>query len=232
MSMRHREEIERILRGQKESAPSDRMVDMIDSLCLNIDELLGKQGQNKNQTLEAARQKNMTKQVNIAVDGPCGGGKTTLGAILEERYDCNLFHMDDFFLRAQQRSAKRYQEPGGNVDYERFRSEVLEHLPDGEGLEYRRFDCGTMSLGEKRRVPRKNLNIIEGSYSCHPYFGEEIYDLRLFVDISPDRQRERIIARSGEEMWKQFQAKWIPMENRYFDLLGIREKCIVIEMNL
>ena len=65
------------------------------------------------------------KQIVIAIDGNCTAGKTTLAAVLEKEYDCNVFHMDDFFLRPQQRTAERYAEPGGNVDYERFQEEVL-----------------------------------------------------------------------------------------------------------
>jgi len=37
-------------------------------------------------------------QILIAIDGQSASGKTTLGELLKEWYDCNLFHMDDFFL--------------------------------------------------------------------------------------------------------------------------------------
>ena len=67
--------------------------------------------------------------VLVAIDGCCGAGKTTLAAILAEKYDCNVFHMDEFFLRPEQRTARRLAQPGGNVDYERFREEVLSSLP-------------------------------------------------------------------------------------------------------
>lgn len=177
-------------------------------------------------TLETAAP---TEQVNIAIDGVCGGGKTTLGGALAERYACNLFHMDDFFLRPEQRTPERYAQAGGNVDYERFRSEVLEHLADREGLTYQPFDCSIMALGEPREVPYRRLNIIEGAYSCHPYFGD-IYQVRVFVDLSAEEQRARILARNGEEKWKRFENEWIPMENRYFETYGIREKCIGISL--
>lgn len=230
--MRLKQEIEKILRRQTGLVPSEKMTDMVNSVCTAIDNLLWEKKQNKDREMEMQGQERTAHQVNIAVDGPCGGGKTTLGAILRELYDCNVFHMDDFFLRPEQRTSMRYLEPGGNVDYERFKAEVIDHLSDKEGLEYRRFDCGTMRLGDRQRVPYKSLNIIEGSYSCHPYFGEDIYALQFYVDIEPDRQRERIIARSGEMMWKRFETEWIPMENKYFDSLEIRRKCVVIEMNL
>lgn len=171
----------------------------------------------------------MTKQVNVAIDGMCGGGKSTLGQALAEKYDCNLFHMDDFFLRPEQRTPKRYAEAGGNVDYERFREEILEHLADKDGFTYCPFDCKTMKLGELRAVNYRRLNIIEGSYSCHPYFGD-VYRVRFFVDLSPEEQRARIFARNGEEKYQRFIDEWIPMENKYFETYKIRDKCIRISL--
>ena len=63
--------------------------------------------------------------VIMAIDGKCNSGKTTLASKLAEIYDCNVFHMDDFFLRPEQRTPERFAEVGGNVDYERFWEEVL-----------------------------------------------------------------------------------------------------------
>lgn len=171
----------------------------------------------------------MTEQVNIAIDGMCGGGKTTLGNALAEKYDCNLFHMDDFFLRPAQRTPERYAQAGGNVDYERFREEVLEHLVDRDGFTYRPFDCGSFELGEPRTVAYRRLNIIEGSYSCHPYFGD-IYQVRFFVELTSEEQKARILARNGEEKYQRFVNEWIPMENQYFEAYRIRDKCIRISL--
>ncbi len=169
----------------------------------------------------------LTDQVNIAIDGMCGSGKTTLAEELARRYNCNLFHMDDFFLRPEQRIAARYAQAGGNVDYERFRTEVLDHLADEGGFVYRRFECRRMALGEPREVSWNRLNIIEGAYSCHPYFGDA-YQLCFFMEVSAEEQKKRILARNGAEMYQRFEREWIPMENRYFEAYGIRDKCIVV----
>ena len=37
-------------------------------------------------------------QVLVAIDGNSGAGKSRLAELLAEVYDCNVFHMDDFFL--------------------------------------------------------------------------------------------------------------------------------------
>jgi len=167
------------------------------------------------------------RQVAVAIEGMCGSGKSTLGRILEEIYDCNLFHVDDFFLRPEQRTPERFAEPGGNVDYERFQEEILDHLADPEGFSYQVYNCGKQALDGWVKVPYKKLNIIEGAYSHHPYFGDP-YDLKFFCKISSEEQVSRIMKRNGPEMLERFKQVWIPMENRYFETFGIEEKSIVI----
>mgnify|MGYP003392100384 CR=1 FL=1 len=162
------------------------------------------------------------EQIIIAIDGYCTSGKTTLAARLAEIYDCNVFHMDDFFLRPEQRTQERYAEIGGNVDYERFMEEVLIPLKAGNAFSYRPFDCSTFTLAEPVGVKPKKLNIIEGSYSHHPYFGDP-YDLKVFLSVTPELQRERVLQRPAF-LHQRFFEEWIPMENRYFDQNQIAEK--------
>ena len=166
------------------------------------------------------------KQVLIAIDGMCGSGKSTLGQALKEHYDCNLFHMDDFFLRPEQRTSERLAAPGGNVDYERFKEEVLEHIADPEGFTYQLFSCRQMALDAHVTVNYKKLNVIEGAYSLHPYFGEP-YDLKIFLKITPEEQLDRILKRNGPEMLERFKNIWIPMENRYFETYKIEQGCLI-----
>ena len=106
--------------------------------------------------------------VIVAIDGKCTSGKTTLASKLEQIYDCNVFHMDDFFLRPEQRTRSRFAEVGGNVDYERFQEEVPLPLRSGRSFSYRPFDCKTFTLSAPIIVTPKRLNIIEGTYSTIP----------------------------------------------------------------
>lgn len=166
-------------------------------------------------------------QILVAIDGMCGSGKTTLGEFLSQIYDCNLFHMDDFFLRPEQRTAERMAQDGGNVDYERFQREILNSISDPHGFSYRVYDCKSQSLNKTITVPWKSLNIIEGSYSQHPYFGK-IYDVRFFYEIAQEEQMRRICLRNGEKMAERFRTEWIPKENRYFQTFQIKEQSICI----
>lgn len=156
----------------------------------------------------------------VALDGKSGSGKSTLAALLQEFYGCGLFHMDDFFLQPHQRTEERFAQAGGNVDYERFYEEVLIPVLAGKDFSYQRYDCCSQKLAETIEVKASRLNIIEGVYSQHPYFGD-IYDLKYFMTVSEEEQRSRILNRNGEFMLERFLKEWIPLENVYFKKYGI-----------
>ena len=165
-------------------------------------------------------------QILVAIDGSCASGKSTLAGKLTQVMDCNLFRVDDFFLRPEQRTKERLAEVGGNVDYERFYREVLKPLKTGVAFSYRPFDCRTGLLAEAVEVQPKRINIIEGSYSHHPYFGE-VYDLKVFLTVSTDVRTQRICRRLPM-LRKKFFEDWIPMEQRYFDAFSIESKADLV----
>ena len=162
----------------------------------------------------------------IAIDGRSGSGKTTLAHFLADMYDANVFHMDDFFLREEQRTEERMSEIGGNVDYERFREEVMIPIWYGDAVTYRPFNCKTMEIDKamEKIIKPKRINIIEGSYSQHPYFGEP-YQLRIFCDIEPESQIENVIARLGDnkDLIEKYKTIWIPKEDAYINEFDIDE---------
>ena len=160
----------------------------------------------------------------IAIDGRCGSGKTTLGEALAKRLHASLIHMDDFYLQEYQRTQERYNEPGGNVDRERFKKEVLEPLKEHQDVLYRPFDCSTMSISEGTVYPYKPINIIEGSYSCHPEL-IDAYGITVFLDIDEPLRLKRIEERNGKEALNMFIKKWIPLEEKYFSSFDIQNHC-------
>ena len=162
--------------------------------------------------------------VLVAIDGRCGSGKSTLAAALADRMPVNVFHMDDFYLRSEQRTEERFREPGGNVDYERFEQEVMMPLQKGTAFSYRPFDCRTFTLAEPIEVIPSVVNIIEGSYSCRPTL-YSFYDLRIFLTVDPEEQIRRIRKRNGEEKAQMFRKRWIPLEEEYFTQVPVQERC-------
>lgn len=157
----------------------------------------------------------------VAIDGRCGSGKTSLAKDLSEIYDCNVFHMDDFYLPFDMRTKERLERPGGNVHYERFNDEVLVPLLRRDQVTYIPYQCYTVNYGEPTIINPKSINIVEGSYSLHPSLSQ-LYDCKVFLTIKEQVQIQRIRKRSGEEKLIQFLNKWIPLENRYFTELNIQ----------
>ena len=146
--------------------------------------------------------------VLLAIDGRCGSGKTTLAKILAEKAVVQVVHMDDFYLRPEQRTPERYAEPGGNVDRERVLEEVLRPLHIQYPAVYRPYDAHRQVMLEPVGLEKAPLTVIEGSYSCHPEL-RNYYDLRIFLDVSPEEQLRRIRARNGPEGLDMFRNKWI-----------------------
>ncbi len=163
------------------------------------------------------------ERVFLALDGPSAAGKTTLAKALAGRFGWTLLHMDDFFLRPEQRTAERYATPGGNVDYERFLQEVLEPLHAGREAVYRPLDCRTMTMASPVSIQPGSVVLAEGAYACHPSLWE-LFDLRLFLPVDPAVQRERILCRNGRRA-EMFFSRWIPLEQAYFEAFDLPARC-------
>lgn len=163
----------------------------------------------------------------IAIEGGSASGKSTLSGILEKIYDCNVFHTDDYFLQPFQRTEKRLSEPGGNLDRERLLEEVILPFSAGKDFRYRRFDCSIQSLLPYEEKQLKKINILEGAYSMHPDLSG-YYTLSVFLENGKEEQKKRILRRNTPQLAERFFSEWIPMEEKYFDFFGIRDKCDII----
>lgn len=167
------------------------------------------------------------KSLIIAIEGRCGSGKSSLAALLKEVFVCNVFHMDDYFLPFEMKTAERLEQPGENVHYERFQTEVLGALQKGNDVTYRPYSCSKRDLGEPIHVEFKNLTIVEGSYCLHPTL-QQAFAYKIFLTVDPQIQRQRILKRNGEEKLQDFISKWIPLEEHYFSALSIQEQCNLV----
>lgn len=156
--------------------------------------------------------------VLVAIDGPCASGKTMLAATVNKRFGGNVLHMDDFFLRPEQRTPERFAQHGGNVDRERFETEVLAPLFAGKTVQYRPWDCHSGDFAVSRTVEPARLTIVEGSYSMHPDL-RGYYDCMICLAITPAGQLRRLEQRNPS-MLRRFVDEWIPLENRYFEETG------------
>ena len=115
----------------------------------------------------------------------------------------------------------------GQLDYET----VLIPVQKKESVCYQPFSCKEWRLLDAYEIPYKRINIIEGSYSLHPYFGKP-YQLKIFMNIASDVQLANIRKRNGEEKAKEFQEKWIPKEEAYFEKFHVQDDTLEIMWNL
>lgn len=162
----------------------------------------------------------------LALDGRCAAGKTTLAANLQSALACNVVHMDDFYLPFDRRTEEIMARPGGNMDFDRLCREVLDPLAQGENAVYRPYDCHADRFLSERRLCAALPTIVEGSYSCHPALRAR-YDLRVFLDVSPEEQGRRLTARDPSAV-ERFRCIWIPREERYFTACRVRECCDLV----
>lgn len=170
---------------------------------------------------------NDSDSVIVAIDGNSGAGKSSMAKLISGKYDCNIFHIDDFFLPPNLKTEERLKEIGGNVDYVRFNDEVISGLKTKEKFEYQKYNCQKQQLDDTISVNPKRLNIIEGSYSMHPTLIDN-YDLKIFLHIDEHSQIERILKRNGPFMLQRFINEWIPKENKYFEKMDIPNKADLV----
>ena len=176
--------------------------------------------------IEILLKEKKNKIIVIAIDGMTGSGKTTLANELSELYNSPIFHADDFFLPMELRTNSRLNEPGGNIDYERMKEEIIDKLiigKENDVIKYKPYICKNQNFGEEKTLSLNKVNLVEGSYCLNPYFGK-YYDISIFLKIDEKLQIERLRKRSPT-MINNFLNKWIPLEKKYHDFYHIYENC-------
>ena len=163
------------------------------------------------------------EHVTIAIDGPCGGGKSSLAALLAELFPSRVLHMDDYYLPLQRRSPGWEETPCGNMDLERFLREALLPAARGEAIVCQPYSCQQGQLLETRMLPSAPLTIVEGSYSHHPLFAQH-YDLKIFLRCSHEEQLARLQRREDSRL-DAYLRRWVPLEEAYYRAFDIEFQC-------
>lgn len=161
----------------------------------------------------------------IAIDGRCGSGKSFLGNKLAEILHADIVHMDDFYLRKEQRTPERYRTPGENIDHERV-EDFLKAWCAGNPFTYQKFDHRTFEPGQTFFMYPAKILVAEGSYSMHPSL-RKYYDMTVFVRCTEETRQKRLKAREGAN-YQNFVTRWIPLEEMYFRTFDIEHLCDVI----
>lgn len=167
------------------------------------------------------------KRTVLAIDGAAASGKTTLALFLAEKYGADVVHMDDFFLPRERKTKDRLAEPDGNIDRERFLSEVIPFINCAEPFSYGKYDCSRGRVAETVKVGASPLVIVEGVYSLSPYFRDN-YDIKIMLTVEKGTQLARLRERSEPWQYENFLNIWLPLEARYFGICGIEDACDMV----
>lgn len=160
----------------------------------------------------------------VALDGRCAAGKPRWRRACSSRPGATWCIWMTFSCAPPSGPRRVCGSPGGNVDRERFLAEVLRPLPARGGLHLPPVRLPHTGLEAAGRLDPAPLTIVEGAYSCHPDLWD-LYDLHLFLTVSPDEQLRRIRARNGADGLEMFQNRWIPLEEAYFQAFSIEKRC-------
>lgn len=117
--------------------------------------------------------------VVIAIDGPGHEAGSALVGELQQKYKCNVFHTSNYNRPADDLTPEVLRTPGGKLDWQRLKTEVIEPLREGKDVIFRVFSFVAMAYMPAMPAPAKKLNIIEGAYSLHPEL-RPLYDLAVF----------------------------------------------------
>ena len=113
-------------------------------------------------------EKKLNAPAVISIDGPCGGGKSTLAAEIEKELGFNILHMDDFYLPFDKRDKNWMNIIAGHMDFDRIIENVLKPYKENKKTNYVSYDCHSDKYLQEIPIDLNRLLVIEGSYTSHP----------------------------------------------------------------
>jgi uridine kinase len=154
----------------------------------------------------------------LGLDGCGASGKSTFAENLRKLapHEITIVHMDDFIFDSRHRLPREIavKHIGADIDWVRFRAQLLEPLLDNRETTYQRYDWLADKLMEWHAVPVGGIVIIEGVYSTCQAIAE-VFDYKIWIDCPRSTRLERGLARDGEESRRFWEIEWMPMEDRY-----------------
>ncbi|MDR1781998.1 MAG: (d)CMP kinase [Bacilli bacterium] len=165
----------------------------------------------------------------IGIDGPSGAGKSSLAHFLATHFQANIISIDYFFLQDNQRTKERLNKIGYFFDIERFIKEVVNNLIKHNDFYYYIYNCHSKKLIKSDLVKINKLTIIEGVYAFNPKI-INLYDLKIYVDVSKEEQLKRLKNRSIQ-LYDMFINDWLIKENMYFEKYHVKDSSDIIVKN-
>lgn len=183
--------------------------------------------------------------LRVAIDGPDGAGKTTLGdelaAVLAGKRPVVRAGIDGFHNPRADRLRRGADSPEGyfldSFDYEALRTRLLEPLGPGGSRRYRRA-CFDYRTDEKVELPEEEASpdailLFDGVFLLRPEL-RPFWDFSLFVQADFDEIVRRAEARDSELMGgveavrERYRLRYIPGQELYFSRCAPQENAEVV----
>ena len=126
----------------------------------------------------------------VGIDGPDAAGKTTLADALAALTGLPRVRADDFLAPPEVRYAR------GDLD------------PDGYYADA--FDLPAL----RAAVTAHEQCIADGVFLFRPEL-DDLWDVRVFVDVDPEEQTARVVARDGADSLPRYDARYRPAYAAY-----------------
>ncbi len=156
--------------------------------------------------------KGVTQPV-IAIDGPAGGGKTTLAQNLALAFATSLsttvIHMDNLY---------NGWDGALGEDFASVLSHIVGLHKKSENISYSCYNWSTENFDETEVVPHSDLLILEGVGSGQSSIRSSLAAL-IWIDINDSQGFARVIARDGESIRVPME-KWLTLQEQHFRVEG------------
>lgn len=150
----------------------------------------------------------------IAIDGFGGAGKSTFAKFLQRYIPASeIIHVDDFYKPKNER-VSGLADVDPNFDFDRFNTEIIEPIKNGDVIRYQIYDWEHDILGRYVDVPPESTLLIEGGFSTQQRFADA-YDFKIWIETPEKERLERAVARDGEHTRRQKEDEWTPIDREY-----------------
>lgn len=165
----------------------------------------------------------------VAVDGPTGGGKTTLAARLAAALCAAAGNVEHGARGVAVVHTDDLLDGWGDLltFWPRLESGVLAPLSRGEPARYRAYDWHLGRFGDEWRVvPPPEVLILEGVTSARAEVRDRL-SLAVFVDAPEQVRLDRVLARDGEGVRADL-VRWMAAEQVHFAVDRTRQVADVV----
>lgn len=170
------------------------------------------------QSVDALPNKFLHKMIGI--DGLGASGKTTIAEGIQKLHpESSVIHTDEFYKSKDQRTSGLVNQStiSPDFDWDRFEQQVIKPVQKNLLVKYERYDWRADRWDGWIEVPATHWIVIVGVYALQSRFFQA-YDYTIWMEVSREERIKRMTEREGATVAEEWQQKWLPREEHYFEI--------------